>query len=334
MSTAQKRTDQGQIFDAVVVASGHYHACNVPDTPGLCEWKQRWPDRIWHSKRYRNPKGFENQNVLIVGSGVSSWDIAKDIAPIAKNIYQVSRGGAYDLPASVFPPNTIRIGDIAAYEPVDANTSLASDGSLPGTIRLKSGHKICNIHQIILCTGYHMSYPFLPTYHADTSDPADADDKVLVTKDGQRTHNLHKDIFYIPDPTLAFIGVPYHVATFSCFDFQGLTVAAVYSGRSSLPNEASMRQEYDDRIAQKGSGRAFHSLKGYGDEIRYVDGLMDIVNQNVDSTGRPRHGGHSEAWRRAYEVRVERLKAKLGAVDSRERRSLDEILDESAGTCV
>lgn len=51
----------GQEFDAVVIASGHYHACRVPDIPGLAESKARWPDRVHHSKSYRNPKGFKDQ---------------------------------------------------------------------------------------------------------------------------------------------------------------------------------------------------------------------------------------------------------------------------------
>jgi cation diffusion facilitator CzcD-associated flavoprotein CzcO len=43
------------------VASGHYHASKVPDIPGLKEWKQAWPDRVHHSKGYRNPEDFKDQ---------------------------------------------------------------------------------------------------------------------------------------------------------------------------------------------------------------------------------------------------------------------------------
>jgi hypothetical protein len=49
-----------QQFDAVVVASGHYHAARVPNTPGLADWKRRWPDRVQHSKRYRKPENTQN----------------------------------------------------------------------------------------------------------------------------------------------------------------------------------------------------------------------------------------------------------------------------------
>lgn len=48
-------------FDAVVVASGHYHASKIPDIPGLKEWKRAWPDRVYHSKSYRDPSELENQ---------------------------------------------------------------------------------------------------------------------------------------------------------------------------------------------------------------------------------------------------------------------------------
>lgn len=286
-----------------------------------------------HSKGYRNASGFENQNVLLVGSGVSSWDIAREIGPVVKNLYQVSRGGAYDLPAAIFPSNTIRIGDIASYEPVADRTSLAEDGSLPGTVYLKSGHKICGIHQVVLATGYHISYPFLSGHHSDATSPEDADEKVLVTKDGQRTHNLHKDIFYIPDPTLAFIGVPYHVATFSLFEFQAITLAAVYSGRSSLPSEAEMRKEYNQKLAEKGAGRAFHSLKDSQGEIRYVDDLIELVNQNTETEGREKTLGHSEAWRDAYVKRWDRIKQRIEQAPPREDSSLDELLSPSAASC-
>jgi cation diffusion facilitator CzcD-associated flavoprotein CzcO len=48
-------------FDAVVVASGHYHAPQIPDIPGLKQIKDLWPNRIWHSKRYRTPGAFTNK---------------------------------------------------------------------------------------------------------------------------------------------------------------------------------------------------------------------------------------------------------------------------------
>lgn len=57
------------------------------------------------------------QNVLLIGAGVSSLDIAREISTTAKSIYQVSRGGIFDLPTSFLPPGATRIsGEVRAFE--------------------------------------------------------------------------------------------------------------------------------------------------------------------------------------------------------------------------
>jgi len=54
-------TDGKQEFDAIVVASGHYHACKVPQIPGLDAWKEAWPSRVQHSKSYRTAGSYRDQ---------------------------------------------------------------------------------------------------------------------------------------------------------------------------------------------------------------------------------------------------------------------------------
>ena len=49
-----------QTFDAIVIASGHYHACRIPDIQGLASWKKKWPTRVQHSKSYRHPGEFKD----------------------------------------------------------------------------------------------------------------------------------------------------------------------------------------------------------------------------------------------------------------------------------
>jgi hypothetical protein len=55
MTTPITQLMLAQDVDAVVVASGHYQTARVPSTPGLADWKRRWPDRVQHSKSYRRP---------------------------------------------------------------------------------------------------------------------------------------------------------------------------------------------------------------------------------------------------------------------------------------
>ena len=321
-------------FDSVVVANGHYHAPNIPDILGLSAWKAAYPEHVLHSKLYRRPDKYRDQNVLLIGAGVSSTDIARELGGVAKATFQVSRGGVYDLPSHLLPDNAARIGAISSFSELDPDdNNQRESGTIPGTVHLADGTQLCNIHRVILCTGYHVSFPFLRSYHADGLTSAQADERLLVT-DGQQTHNLHKDIFYIPDPTLAFVGVPYHTATFSFFEFQAVALAEVFSGKVLLPSEAAMRQEYEERLGRKGAGRTFHSLKGMGEEIGYVEDLVRWVNGHLAGHGEIEEArkmrGHSAKWFASYERRLKRIEAlRSGKRD----RAVDEAVLATLVSC-
>jgi ACS family pantothenate transporter-like MFS transporter len=287
----------------VVVASGHYHAPRVPDIPGISELKRRFPTRIQHSKGYRTPERFANRNVLLIGASVSSTDIARELGPIANTIYQSHRGGAFDLPASVLPENATRIEEVVAFDLPPSNSLQINDNeSLPVTIKLKSGQTLCGIHDILICTGYHITVPFLPDLHSDNTAAADASPTTLVT-DGTQLHNLHKDIFYIPDPSLIFIGVPYFTATFTLFEFQAMVAAKVVAGKVKLPSEKAMRTEYENRVALKGYGKTFHSLREK--EVEYVNELLEFTNPQLDT----QLLGHTDVWHAARAELIVRMKA-------------------------
>jgi hypothetical protein len=226
-------------------------------------------------------------------------DVARELGPIATKVYQLSRGGPFDFSSIFLPPNAERIVDsIAEFHdaPIE-NVVLAPSDRLPGTTILKSGRRLTNIHRIILCTGYHFCLPFLSQYHEDDTPVEKASKTVLVT-DGTQMHNLHKDIFYIPDPTLAFIGVPFYTATFTLFEFQAVALAAVWSGRADLPSTQLMEIEYLGRIQTRGVGRNFHSLRGV--EAEYVQELMASLNGDVVKRGGTVLEGHTVEWHTAY----------------------------------
>ncbi|KAI4917759.1 hypothetical protein J4E85_009851 [Alternaria conjuncta] len=297
-------------FDAVVIASGHYHTPRVPDTPGLAKWKRRFPGRVQHSKSYRRPENAQDKNYLLVGASVSATDIARELSPYANKILQSQRNGKFDLPPSMLPDNAFRIEEVASYDEPRANTyasaSLNPDEAIPATVTLKSGAKICDIHHVILCTGYYLTLPFLPQLTSDETPVEHADDAVLVT-DGTQFHNLHKDIFFINDPTLAFVGVPFFTATFTLFEFQAMVVAKVLAGQAKLPSNDAMRSEYNARVESKGYGKSFHSLRDQ--EASYVNELMNWVNADLQEAGKDKLHGHTEKWHRARAEQLGRMKA-------------------------
>ncbi|KAL5117429.1 hypothetical protein ACEQ8H_004594 [Pleosporales sp. CAS-2024a] len=316
-------------FDAVVVASGHYHAPRVPDTRGLADWKRLWPSRVEHSKSYRHPRDYypHGKKFLLVGASVSSTDIARELGPYANRIYQSQRQGTFDLPAGLLPENGYRVDEVLSYnvlpsalvESTSISLDASSEAAIPGTVTLKNGQTLCDIHHVILCTGYHMTLPFLQPLHADSTVPADlADEKVLVT-DGTQFHNLHKDMFYMSDPSLAFVGVPFFTATFSLCEFQAMVVAKVFAGQAELPSEHLMRAEYKQRVASKGHGKPFHSLRHAEED--YVQELLAWVNHHLDMSGRTRLVGHTEQWHTAKAAQVQRMRHLLQSAASSPEKS-------------
>jgi len=258
------------------------------------------------------------QNYLLVGGSVSATDIARELSPYANKIFQSQRNGKFDLPSAMLPENAYRVDEVVSYDVCSVNEAkpLGPSEAIPSTVTLESGTKLCDIHHVILCTGYHITLPFLPQFHADTTPVDEADDTVLVT-DGTQFHNLHKDVFYINDPTLVFIGVPFFTATFTLFEFQAMVVAKVLSGQAKLPSKEAMRSEYDKRVKTKGYGKAFHSLRDQ--EADYVNGLLAWVNADLEKAGKNILDGHSSKWHTARVDSLERMKA-LFAMPSFEKR--------------
>ncbi|KAF2474659.1 dimethylaniline monooxygenase [Lindgomyces ingoldianus] len=306
-------------FDFVVVASGHYHAPKVPNIPGLADWKRLWPDRVQHSKAYRKPDDFKGKNFLLIGGSVSSTDIARELSPLANNIYQSHRNGAFDLPGSLLPDNATQVDEIESFNkiPESRTTFLQGTDPIPATLTLKSGRKLCDVHHVIICTGYYMTIPFLNHLQSNETPAEKVDDFLLVTN-GTQVHNLHKDIFYIPDPSLVFVGVPFFTATFTLFEFQAMVVAKVLSGQVSLPFEKEMRAEYQQRVKEKGYGKAFHSLRDK--EVEYVNELLAWVNRDLRASGVKELSGHTNIWKQAKEEQVARMKAMFAGDSGFERQ--------------
>ncbi|KAL7625217.1 hypothetical protein AAE478_004432 [Parahypoxylon ruwenzoriense] len=313
------RTDSGHTltkktrnFDAVVVASGHYHVPFVPDVPGLSTWKQRFPDRVMHSKQYRTPVPFSDQTVLLIGAGVSALDIAKETVPLGAQIIQSRRESKFDVLGSGLPEGIKRVAMVAKFiidDPAsEAKPQLLEAGhAIPGKVVLEDGTILEGIDHVVVATGYITSYPFLGGLEQPLVPWQDADEKVVITSDGYITHNLHRDIFYIPDPSLAFIGVSHLVSTFSLFDFQAQVAAKVFAGQAHLPSESEMKQEHKERKARFKLGDRFHSM--FAAEDVYIEKVLGWVNQDLVQAGVQQLPGMDKEWRAGYKVFQERLKS-------------------------
>uniref|UniRef100_A0A7C9AP22 Flavin-containing monooxygenase n=1 Tax=Opuntia streptacantha TaxID=393608 RepID=A0A7C9AP22_OPUST len=170
-----------EVFDAVVVASGHYSQPRLPAIRGMDSWKRRQ----LHSHVYRIPEPFRNAVVVVVGNSMSGHDISMEVAGVAKEVYlSVKSLDIFDGLAKV----------IAKYE----NLHL-----LPEIVCLEEEGRVVFVDgssviadTIIYCTGYSYAFPFLDT-------------KGIVVVDDNRVGPLYEHTFP-PSlaPSLSFVGIP------------------------------------------------------------------------------------------------------------------------------
>ncbi|RWS19294.1 dimethylaniline monooxygenase [N-oxide-forming] 5-like protein, partial [Leptotrombidium deliense] len=80
-----------QIFDGVLVCTGHHTKPNVPNFPG----QEKFKGKIMHSHEYKTWHGFEDKNVVVVGIGASGGDIATELSRVANQVYLSIRRGVW-----------------------------------------------------------------------------------------------------------------------------------------------------------------------------------------------------------------------------------------------
>jgi hypothetical protein len=79
-------------YGAVLVANGHHWDPNWPDYPG------EFSGQVEHAHYYRSSDGYEDRNVLVVGFGNSSCDIAVETSRVSRMTYLSVRRGAHVVP--------------------------------------------------------------------------------------------------------------------------------------------------------------------------------------------------------------------------------------------
>ncbi|KAF2741120.1 putative flavin dependent monooxygenase [Polyplosphaeria fusca] len=240
--------DEEEIYDAVVVASGHYSDPFIPDIEGIRDFHTRHPEVISHSKYYRRPEGYAGKKVIIIGNSASGIDISSQISVHTSQVIVSEK----EKPSTVH--NT---SSTITYMPEIATFLPDQRG-----VRFTNGHTETDIDDIIFCTGYQYSFPFLQTL-----------DPPPVT-DGQRTRCTYEHIFYYPAPTLAFLTLPQRIVPFPVAEAQAGYVARVFSGRCTLPPASAMAAWEARRVEEKGDGKAFHNL-AFPADVEYINRLCE-----------------------------------------------------------
>ncbi|VVA92044.1 unnamed protein product [Arabis nemorensis] len=249
-----------EIFDAVVVCSGHYTEPNLAHIPGI----ESWPGKQIHSHNYRVPDPFKDEVVVVIGNFASGADISRDICKVANEVHIASRASGPD----TYEKLPRHINNLWMHSQIDI---VREDGS----IVFQNG-KMVYADTIVHCTGYKYYFPFL-----ETNGYINIDDNCIDP--------LYKHIF--PPalaPGLSFIGLPAMGLQFYMFEVQSKWVAAVLSERVTLPSIDNMME--DLRLS-------YENLEALNFPKRYMHRLgriqCEYLNWITEQCGFP----HVEHWR-------------------------------------
>lgn len=278
-------------YAQVIVANGHLSAPKLPEFPGA------FAGKVTHSHHYRTAAPYEDQRVLVVGIGNSAVDIAVDLAKHARRVFLSTRRSAWVMPKYIagiptdrclrFLTRTLRlpvpvargvlhriarlaIGDQTRFglprpeHPIWREHATVSQDLLPylghGRITIKpnitalEGERVAfhdgtreEVDAIIYATGYRSSFPFLePT--------------IFRVEDGVPPP-LYRRIASVDNPGLFFSGLVQPVGpTIPLVEIQGRWLAAVLSGRLTLPSGSDMVAEVE-RHRRRVAKRYVHAAR-------------------------------------------------------------------------
>ena len=276
-------------YDAVVIANGHYTVPSIPNMKGIKEWAQVNPGVITHTKFYRRPEPFANKKVLVVGNAASGTDIASQVGEVSKHPVLISQRSENYLAFTAGYKEIVP--EIAEFLP-------KSQGRRG--VRFVDGRVEEDFDAILFATGYYYAFPFLTSLEP----------KIIST--GERVQHLYKHIFYIDDPTIAFLGLPSKIIPFRTVEGQAAVIARVWSGRLQLPSQLEMNNWEETTIAKCGAGKALHVLL-FPKDFEYHNELVDWAARATGQGGKlPMRWTVKETWERERFPAIKRAFADRG----------------------
>ncbi|KAL1213799.1 Flavin-containing monooxygenase FMO GS-OX-like 8 [Cardamine amara subsp. amara] len=237
-----------EVFDAVVVATGHYSYPRLPSIKGMDVWKRKQ----LHSHVYRVPDPFRDEVVVVVGCSMSGQDLSIELVKVANEVHLSAK--SLDI-SSGLSKIILKHQNFHLHPQIE---SLEEDG------RVIFADGSCVVADTILyCTGYWYKYPFLES-------------KGRVEVDDNRVGPLFEHTFS-PwlSPSLSFVGIPRKLIGFPFFESQAKWIAKLLSGKTCLPSFDQMMQSisdfYSSREANGIPKRNTHDICDFNYSDKYAD---------------------------------------------------------------
>lgn len=243
-----------ELFDHVIVASGHFSVPNVPYFDGM----ETFNGRMLHAHDFRDAMEFKNKDILIIGTSYSAEDIGSQCWKYGCKSVTVSyrtNPMGFDWPANW--------QEVPLLRSVKNNTCTFQDGTQK------------NVDAIILCTGYQHRFPYLP------------DELKLKTGNRLWPLRLYKGVVWENNPKLFYLGMQDQYYTFNMFDAQAWFVRDVILGRINLPDKQIMSNDslaWRERELQLPDAEA--GIYFQGDYVKDLISRTDYPEFNVDAVNK------------------------------------------------
>ena len=209
-----------EIFDYVVVSTGHFSVPYIPEYDGM----KSFPGRILHGHDFRDAEEFRNKDVVVLGSSYSAEDIALQCYKYGAKSVTI---GYRNNPMGFKWPNGMK--EVHYLDRLEGSKAI-----------FKDGHEQ-NADAIILCSGYLHHFPFL--------------DDSLKLKTGNRLYppKLFKGIVWQDNHQLIYLGMQDQFHTFNMFDCQAWYARDVIMGKIKLPSNADIEADIKKWVVEEES---------------------------------------------------------------------------------
>ena len=237
-----------ELFDNIIVCTGHFSTPNVPDFPGM----KSFPGEVIHSHDFREATKYAGKQILIVGGGFSGEDIALQCFKYrAKHVTISYRTKATGLN---WPES---IEERPLLTSVRGRKLEFSDGSND------------EYDAIILCTGYLHSFTFL-------------EENLRLITTNRLVPPLFKQIVFPDNPKVFYIGMQNQAYTFPMFHLQALFSRDVLLGKIRLPDKSEMLKEIKELQQEESKVESLESFIRFQTNI--VEDLAKITkSQSVNA---------------------------------------------------
>ncbi|GAU91809.1 hypothetical protein RvY_03998 [Ramazzottius varieornatus] len=239
-----------EIFDVVIICNGQYRKLHTPDIPTL----ENFGGTVLHSGEYRTRQPFQNQNVLLIGSGQSANDLTCDLRVVVNKMLVVRRRQTDTFDDTARFPNILRISEPLHFT---TNGVILDDG------------QVMPLDTVILCTGYDLDFPFLTP-------------ECRVKFNRGRVWPLYHHMINCDYPTMAFIGcILKAIPVLPVVEDQVRYYKVLLDGGFSLPSTEEMKaeceQDYQSRMKKGMSDHKAHVMRPF--DLRLLPYLDQLAKE-------------------------------------------------------